>query len=194
MEEREQFISLVNSSEAVMNAIIAKENLIGKFEKWKKIDIQVFHPPINNGKPYTTVLGILLRVAARVLVVVWWFTFLALMLPAIIGEGFAYLIHVNPLPVVVQVIIMSFGVILWLAGAYGLLIFFKIKKSQLNKEIATLQQDPSLGWIPESLRNGFCFGKLKEYVQYNRAGSVKEALNQLQQEYYQAITAANSMQ
>lgn len=192
MEEREQFISLVNSSEAAMKAIEAKEDAIEKLEKWQNIHRKLFHPPINNGKPYTTVLGILLRVAGRVIVVVWWFSFLGIMLPAIIGEGFANLIHVNPLPYVVQVMIIGFGVVFWLIAAYGLLIFFKIKKSQINKEIAILEQDPSLNWIPSDFRNGFCFDKLREYVQYNRAGSVKEALNQLQNDFNQALAIANA--
>ncbi|MBQ9383597.1 MAG: hypothetical protein IJT87_05120 [Ruminiclostridium sp.] len=59
----------------------------------------------------------------------------------------------------------------------------QIKKLEAEKDV--IRQDPSLGWIPENYRMSLCYDKLKEYAQYNRASSVREALDLLSRELHE---------
>ena len=190
MNEREEFIAAVNSSEAAMRAIEAKEAENDKWDKWKEIHKKVFHPPVKNGMT-VTVLGFLLRILWRFLVFLFWFYLLDIGVPMLIEKGIAALFGQESLPQIAEEIIwLIFGTIFWALPVYGLLIFFYVKKKKLEKETAVLQQDPSLSWIPETFRIDYCFGKLREYVQYNRAGSIREALNLLENDYNQTLAIA----
>ena len=60
----------------------------------------------------------------------------------------------------------------------------KRKIQELEQQRASLQNDPSLAWVPAEYRSGSCLAEIINYVQSGRADSLKEALNLLDEEIH----------
>lgn len=179
MDEKQRLVSLVNGSQEAMSRIAAKEDEVNKSEKWEARFTKYFHSPKIRG---------LFSLIGRLFVFGIWFS-VALTLAVIIDIPIATLIPVSQVNVIFIIVLMC---ILWIGPVYVLPVVFNIRTKKLRKELAALRQDPSLDWMPIEYRTSFCFGKIYEYIQYERADSVKEALSLLQRDIEQLTVSVNN--
>lgn len=61
----------------------------------------------------------------------------------------------------------------------------KSKIKELEGDIANMQNDTTLAWLPAEYRTGSCLTAIIGYVQNGRADSLKEAINLLENEMHQ---------
>lgn len=61
----------------------------------------------------------------------------------------------------------------------------KSKIKELEGNIANMQNDTTLAWLPAEYRTGSCLTAIIGYVQNGRADSLKEAINLLENEMHQ---------
>lgn len=65
------------------------------------------------------------------------------------------------------------------------IITCKTKIQELERNIANMQGDISLAWLPTEYRTGSCLNAIIGYAQNGRADTLKEALNILENEMHQ---------
>ena len=179
MDEKQKFISLVNSSQEAMTGIAVKESEIAGSQKWEARLTKYFHSPKIRG---------LFSLIGRFFVFDIWFS-VGVTLAIIIDIPIATLIPVSEFNIICIVVLIC---ILWIGPVYVLPVVFNLRTKKLQKELAVLQQDPALGWLPPQYRTSFCYGKLCEYIQFDRAESTKEAFDLLQREIDSLANQVNS--
>ncbi|MBR1832617.1 MAG: hypothetical protein IJ784_09310 [Ruminiclostridium sp.] len=181
MDEKQRLVSLVNGSQEAMSRISAKENEIDNSRKWEARLTKYFHSP--------KVVG-LISLVGRFFVAGFWLA-VGITLSVILTAILTMIIPILPDWFITGLIVVFTGC-LWLFPVYILPVILNFRTKKLQKELTALQQDPALEWLPMQYRTSFCFGKIAEYVQYERADSVKEAFSLLQREIEQLTVSVNN--